>query len=87
MPKSRQRKDHKKKAQAYKKRVKDAKNAFQNQMRTMFEKQQLEQMQSEQSVNQVQQEQIEGLDSSEFSLDDNFIDNLSEDIIVSEENK
>jgi hypothetical protein len=70
MGKSRNRKDHKKKVLAYKKRVEDAKKSFQKKMRSLMEQQQHAELDKQISSGQVQSEQVEGLNIDDFKLDE-----------------
>lgn len=69
MPKSKNRKEHKKKANAYRKRVEDAKKSFEKKMRAFYEQQQQEALNKQMASGQVESEQIEGLNVDDFQLE------------------
>ena len=82
MPKSKNRKEHKKKAAAFRKRVEDRKKAFEKQMRTLYEKQQQEAFAKQMAGGQVQTEQIEGLNVDDFQLETTLVTPPSEPTLV-----
>lgn len=69
MPKSRNRKDHKKKVTAYKKRVIDERRSFQNKMKTLFETKQQEELIKQINDNEINTETIDDLNVEDFKLD------------------
>jgi len=69
MPKSRQRKNHSKKAAAFKKRLDDRKKSFEKQMRSLYERQQQEAMEKQIANNNVDSEELEGLNVDDFKLE------------------
>lgn len=82
MPKSKLRKDHKKKAAAFRKRVEDRKKSFEKQMRALYEKQQQEAFNKQMAGGQVQTEQIEGLNVDDFQLETTPVTIPSEPTLV-----
>jgi len=85
MPKSKQRKDHKKKVASYKKRVLDQRKAFEKKM-TMFYQQQQEAMLEEQIKNQQSPEgqNLEGLNIEDFGLGDELETQLENSLNIEE---
>lgn len=71
MGKSRNRKEHKKKVAAYRKRIDDAKKSFQKKMRALMEQQQHAELDKQIAAGQVESEQVEGLNVEDFQLDEN----------------
>jgi len=69
MPKSKLRKDHKKKANAFKKRVEDRKKSFEKQMRSLYERQQQENLEKQMAAGDVSTQEIEGLNVEDFKMD------------------
>ena len=69
MPKSRNRKGHKKAVAAYKNSIKERRNAFEKQMKLMNEKYQQEMMEKEIAQGTVASETVEGLNVDDFKLD------------------
>jgi len=73
MPKSRNRKQHKQKAQAFRKRVEDRKRAFDKQMRMLYEKQQQEALDKQMNgaVPSVESEGV-GIDVGDFNMNEDI---------------
>jgi hypothetical protein len=71
MPKSRNRKNHKRAALSFKKRVEDRKKAFEKQMRTMYEQQQQKMLDKQIQDGAVSPDQVEGgINVGDFKLDE-----------------
>lgn len=70
MTKSRNRKNHKQKAAAYKKRVLDARKSYEKNMRALYEKMQHEALEKQVSNNESQVEAVDDIDVGDFKLDD-----------------
>ena len=83
MPKSRNRKNHKKSVLSFKKRVEDRKKAFDKQMRALYEKQQQMAMDKQIAGGAVESQEIEGLNSDDFKLEETEIvvptDNITQE--------
>jgi hypothetical protein len=72
MPKSRNRKNHKRAVLSFKKRVEDRRKAFEKEMRSMYEKQQQEMLAKQIQDGAVTPDQIEGgMNVGDFKLDEN----------------
>ena len=83
MPKSRNRKNHKKSVLSFKKRVEDRKKSFEKQMRALYEKQQQMAMDKQIAGGAVESQEIEGLNSDDFKLEETEIvvptDNITQE--------
>lgn len=69
MPKSRNRKDHAKKASAYKRRVEDARKSWEKQMRAMYDAQHQQMLDNQIAGNGPESSQIDGLNIEDFELE------------------
>jgi acyl-CoA reductase-like NAD-dependent aldehyde dehydrogenase len=69
MPKSRNRKNHRKAVAAFKKRIDDKKKAFEKQMRAMYERQQQEALEKQIASGEVETQELEGLNVDDFKLE------------------
>ncbi len=69
MPKSKQRKNHKQKVVAYKKRIEDEKKSFQKKMQALYQQQQQASLQEQiDRQNVVEGQELEGLNVEDFEL-------------------
>lgn len=68
MPKSKLRKDHKKKVNAFRKRVENRKKSFEKQTRSLYERQQQENFEKQMAVD-VSTQELEELNIDDFKMD------------------
>lgn len=84
MPKSKMRKDHKKKVLAYKRKIAEGKRSIEKEMKNFYEKQQMEMLEKQINNNEISQNEISGIDSNDFKLNDELLEDNSTFKIVEE---